>query len=420
MGFWSRVFGTGDSVVPNDNGPADYSPGDPGGVEFAGEVTESRSLPFPVPSPWSGWPAEWGTPNWQAGKLNQLIDTAWNCLDLNASVLASMPVYRMKSGRIVEPLSWMGNPDPSIYTSWYEFAKQLFWDYLLGEAFVLPFAMASNGYPLRMRVIPPWLVQVEMVGGVRRYTIGQSDVTGEILHIRYQSNTADARGHGPLEAAAPRIVTATLLQKYAQKLSETGGVPMYWLSVERQLKQNEAEELLNRWVESRVRRAGEPALVTGGSQLHQAQSMSAKDMTLLEIEQFAESRIALALGVPPYLAGLPSGGDSLTYANVSQLFDFHDRSSLRPKAVAVMTALSGWALPLGQTVELNRDEYTRPSSLKERAEGYAALHAIVDGDGQPALSVQEIRTMERLHGETAERVDVPDPAALSLTGGNDA
>ena len=41
--------------------------------------------------------------------------------------------------------------------------------------------------------------------------------------------------------------------------------------------------------------------------------------------------------------------------------------SLRPKAGHVMTALSGWALPRGQSVELNRDEYCRPA-LKERAE----------------------------------------------------
>ena len=89
--------------------------------------------------------------------LNKLIDTAWNCLDLNASVLASMPVYRMSSGQVGPPMSWMTNPDPMVYTSWQEFAKQLFWDYQMGEAFVLPMAHAADGYPLRFRVVPPWL-----------------------------------------------------------------------------------------------------------------------------------------------------------------------------------------------------------------------------------------------------------------------
>jgi HK97 family phage portal protein len=360
--------------------------------------------------------------------LNKLIDTAWNCLDLNSRVLASMPVYRMQSGQIVSPLSWMTNPDPDIYTSWQEFAKQLFWDYQMGEAFVLPMATGADGYQMRFRVVPPWLVNVEMRGGTREYTLGFTDVTEDILHIRYQSNTADARGHGPLEVAGARMTAAGMLQRYANKIAETGGTPMYWMEIDRTLNQAEAEDLLNRWVESRIRRAGEPALVTGKAKLNQAQSMSARDLTLLELAQFNESRIAVALGVPPFLAGLPSGGDSMTYSNVESLFSFHDRSSLKPTATAVMQAVSWKFLPRGQTIELNRDEYSRPS-LKERAESYKIL--IEAGVMHP----EEARTMERLYGPAPEPpqpapqasparpsmpMSAPSPAALSLTGGNNA
>lgn len=418
MGFWSSLFGTTpDGVTPNENGPADYNPGDPDGFEVQGELVEVRALPFPQPSGWDGWPVNWATPGWgaQAG-LNKLIDTAWSCLDLNSSVLASMPVYRMSSGQIAPPFSWMTNPDPDIYTSWHEFAKQLFWDYQMGEAFVLPMAHAADGYPLRFRVVPPWLMNVEMRAGRREYKLGSTDVTGDVLHIRYQSTTADARGHGPLEVAGARMTAAGMLQRYANKIAETGGTPMYWMEVDRRLNAAEGEDLLNRWVESRTRRAGEPALVTGGAKLSQASSMSARDMTLLELAQFNEAHLAIALGVPPHLVGLPSGGDSMTYSNVESLFDFHDRSSLRTKAVAVMSALSGWALPRGQSLELNRDEYTRPG-LKERAESYKIL---IDAG---VMTVQEARTMERLNGPAPEKPAIPqtsDPAALSLTGGDDA
>lgn len=424
MGFWTWLRNGSldyDGVTPNVNGETDYEPGVADGVEFVGEPTESRALPYPVPSAWSGWPGDWSTPNWAQNGLNKLIDTAWNCLDLNASVLASMPVYRTKSGRIVPPESWMTNPDPMIYTSWDEFAKQLFWDYMLGEAFVLPMSHRADGYPRNFRVVPPWLMNVELRDGGREYRLGSTDVTNEILHIRYQSTTADARGHGPLEVAGARMTAAGLLQRYANKIAETGGTPLYWMEVGRRLNQAEANDMLDRWVESRARRAGEPAIVSGDAVLKQAQSMSAKDMTLLELAQFNESRIAVALGVPPHLMGLPSGGDSMTYANVSQLFDFHDRSSLRPKAKFVMSALSGWALPHGQAVELNRDDYSRPSSLKERAEAYKILSEIRDADGRPAITNEEIRTMERLHGEPGQPVpDEPVQAPLSLTGGDDA
>lgn len=412
MGFWQKAMSWLDNtpnhegVTPNVNGPADYAPGDPGGVEFQHEDTFTRALPFPAPSVWSGWPAEWSTPQWQGQHLNKLIDTAWACLDLNARVLAAMPVYRTRSGRIISPLKWMVNPDPMIYSSWQEFAKQLFWDLLLGEAFVMPFATGSDGYPLKFRVMPPWLVNVELRGGRREYKLGTMDVTDEILHIRYQSNMTDARGHGPLEAGAPRMVTAGLLRRYAERIAETGGVPHYWIGIDARLNQAQAMDYLDQWVESRQRHAGHPALLTGGGKLNQAQSMSARDMTLLELAQFTESGLAVLLGVPPYMVGLPGPG-GLTYANVSQLTDHHDRAMLKPAATAVMQALSGWALPYGQAVELNRDEYTRPP-FNERVEGYSKLFELVDEFGRRGISIDEIRAAERLNGA---------PSTTALTGG---
>ena len=108
-----------------------------------------------------------------------------------------------------------------------------------------------------------------------------------------------------------------------------------------------------------------------------------------------------------------SSDRSMVYANVTQVFDFHDRRYLKPAATRVMSALSGWALPRGQSVELNRDEYSRPA-LAERAEAYTKLFAL------GVLSSQEIRVMERLvdagtPDEPAADDDVV--AAEALTGG---
>lgn len=418
MSFWARLLGDHLGITANANVPApapgtvsepDWTPGDPNGLEVQGEDTFSRSLPFPSPSPWSGWPAEWATPNWQMG-IRKLVDTAWACLDLNASVLATMPVYRLQSGRIVEPLTWMSNPDPLIYSSWYEFAKQLFWDYQMGEAFVLPMARRADGFPLSFRVVPPWLVSVEMDSGRRRYRLGSLDVTDDILHIRYQSTSDDAHGHGPLEFSGARMVAADVLSRYATNLASTGGTTKEWLVVEKLLDRKQSNDLLDQWIEARADHLGLPGVLSGGAELKQSQQMNARDMALLELAQFTEARIAIMLGVPPFLVGLPSGGDSMTYSNVSSLFDFHDRSSLRPKAAAVMAALSGWALPRGQSVELNRDEYSRPALL-DRAQAYEKLAGI------GAMSPEEVRTMERLTGDAPDAA--PDLAASALTGGDD-
>ena len=78
----------------------------------------------------------------------------------------------------------------------------MFWDYQLGEAFVIATSYYATGWPSRFHVVPPWAVEVDMVDGRRRYTIGREDVTGDMLHIRYQGSVDDAHGHGPLEAGA--------------------------------------------------------------------------------------------------------------------------------------------------------------------------------------------------------------------------
>jgi len=416
MGFWSWLKGgsaagekpnANPPSVPDSVGPG-YHPGDPHGATDENFMfpTYSRSLPTLQPSPWSGWPAEWGMPDWRTG-IDKLIDTAWDCIDLNASILSAMPVYRLIGDTVISGPSWTKNPHPDVYESWAEFAKQMFWDYHTGEAFVLATDWYATGWPAEFFVLPKDLVKVEMEGLRRRYYIGQVELNTdpmrrELLHIRYKSYVGQPHGIGPLEAAGARLTAAGILQRQIEEVASAGGVPPYVLKVKRRLKKHEADEVLDQWMDSRARARGAPALVSGETEADAMPQPSAKDMALLELAQFTDARICIKLGVPPFLMGLPSGGDSLTYTNVSQLFDYHDRASLSTKATHVMTAFSNWALPRGQSSELNRDEYSRPE-LPQRAKAYVDLKAV------GALDAEEIRAMERFHGRTA---------ASLLTGGN--
>jgi hypothetical protein len=78
----------------------------------------------------------------------------------------------------------------------------------------------------------------------------------------------------------------------------------------------------------------------------------------------------------------------MTYSNVSSLFDYHWRASLRPKAQTAMRGLSQRLLPRGTTVELNRDAYVQPGPL-ERAQTWEILARV------GAVTVEEIREFER-------------------------
>lgn len=378
-------------VPPATVGPDVARPGDPDGFEIidggpGGLVPRSRI----VASPWDGWPAGWNTPAWN-GRAEQLTDTAWACLDLNASVLATMPPYLVGSEAI--QAEWITNPDPDHYVSWNAFAKELFWEYQLGEAFVLATAYYEDGRPARFHVVPGWMVNIDMTAEGRKYTLGSIDITADVLHIAYQIQVGEAHGHGPLEAGAGRVVAARALARYATNFALGGATPNAVIKHPGNLTADQANELKWQWVEARTNAMGLPAVLSGGVEFETVQ-LNPAEMALLDLSQFNEARVAVLLGVPPFLMALPSGGDPMTYTNTQWVFVFHWRAGLSPKASAVMAALSAWALPPGTTVELNRDEYTKPE-LKERAETWAILNGIRDAEGRPVLTREEIRQIER-------------------------
>jgi HK97 family phage portal protein len=384
--WWTRA------IRPTDNPPPNPDPGDPHGVIVAPDPPSGPPLPRVIPSTWPGWPQDWWTPQWDP-KRQSLTDTAWMCVDLNASILATMPPYLVSAADTLDDL-WLQNPNPNVYSSWAEFAKQLFWDFQLGEVFVLATARYSTGWPARFHVVPPWYVDVEMDGGSRSYTIGKVDVTADMLHIRYASTVDDAHGHGPLEAGGARLTAADTLMRYGYGLASSGGVPSSVLEHPDELSADQAAELRAQWVVARQSALGEPAVLSGGVTWKPTQ-INPKDMALLELQTFNESRIAILLGVPPFLVGLPSSGDSLTYSNVQSIFDFHWRAGLRPKAEAVTSALSEWLLPRGTTLEVNKDAYIQPGPL-DRSKFYETMNKIRDEQGNPAMTVNEIRQAERI------------------------
>jgi HK97 family phage portal protein len=387
-------------VPPATVGPPDARAGDPNGVEI---IDEGPPIPPPTPphaAPWSGWPADWSTPAW--GHLETLVDTAWGCLDLNSSIIASMPPYATQDDGVTSSPTWLANPDPDRYSSWDEFAKQLWWDFQMGEAFVICTARYAGpdgpgtGYPARFHVLEPWLVDVEIDGdGLRSYRIGSIDPGPDLLHIRYKSTTGQAHGVGPLDAGRTRMIAAGLLQRYAARVIESGGVPYYVLKHPLELSEKQIGDLQVQWFTSRMNALGMPAILSGGVELEQMQ-LSPADMTLLELSQYNESRIAVLLGVPPFLEGLPAGGDSMTYSNVTSLFDYHWRAGLRPKVSPVVHALSQWALPRGTDVEVNRDEYVRSDPLT-RAQTWQILISI------GVLQPEDVQQLERfaIAGHTA-------------------
>lgn len=389
--------------IPNPNPPlgsvgdnVDPGFGDLHAMYPSGQLEQSGILP--EVQAWQGWPTGWETPLWN-GATNQgrLVSTLWTCIDLNTRQLASFPVYGMTGVNIVPLPSWATNPEPELYSDWTEFAKQLFNTYQsCGEAIVwctARFADSSGGFPARFMVLDPNMVNIERANGEIVYSIGGNRLERrDICHIKYESMPSNLRGIGPLEWAARSIISASSMEKMATDMADKGGIPWAVLKSPRKLNGPEARELQAQWLAGARSRNGAPAVLSGTLELDTV-TTSPREMALLELRIFDETRIAAALGVPPYLVGLPMP-DGLTYANANQLLDFHWRTTLRVQAGAVASALSNWLLPRGTIIEFNRDEYVKADPLT-RAQTYQILFNLIDEKGNRAMTIDEIRLSER-------------------------
>ena len=376
----------------------------------------SAVLPLPAVQPWAGWPQAdgWQPPMWDGaggGMFGTYVSTVYTCVDLNSRQLASFPVYRLRGVEHLPDTPWMGCPTPELYADWTEFLRQLMNTLQLrGEAIVYALARyETDGTVAQMMVLNPDSINIEWSNGEIVYEIGGARLpTVDLCHIKYQTWPGALRGITPLQWVGRNLVSAAAMERYQSELAANGGVPWGVLTAPGSLTQEQADLNRQRWIDASVQRGTAPVMLSGGLQL-ETLTLSPTDMALLDLRVFDEQRICAAFGVPPYLVGLPQA-EGLTYANASSLFDYHWRATLRPVAQTIANALSRWALPAGQRIEFNRDEYVRPD-FGERVTAYAQLHNVVDENGQRAMTVDEIRTAERLTPYAAQTA-----ATAALTG----
>ncbi len=370
-----------------------------------------QEFPPPQAQAWQGWPVEWAVPNSVAagtfGVASKLA-TVFSCIDLNSRIAASLPIYVKRGNVHLAPgPAWTVNPAPGLYTDWTEAFEQMWWSYQRrGEVFLWALSRYSDGTVRHFAVLNPDHVTVERgPDGYPFYTLLASydsvDIpdgytildNDDVLHIPYAKWPNELRGHSPLEAVAGNIATAYASEYHAGNMARRGGIPWGVLNAPYELADDEVTRLRSQWTDSQATRDGAPAITSGGFTL-EGLSVSPREMALLEQREFDEARIAIALGVQPYQVGLAQGGGGLVYQNVSMIFDYHWRSMLRPATRKFASALTAWALPHGQVLHFNPDEYVR-GGIDDRAATYAVLHGITDDTG-PVVTAAEIRDMEDL------------------------
>ncbi len=218
--------------------------------------------------------------------------------------------------------------------------------------------------PDRMKVIPGpdgWPEAYDYTVGGRTIRIATDPVSGvrPILHMRLFHPDNDHYGLSPFEAAASAIDLHNTAAQWNKALLDNSARPsgaLVYTARDGNLSAEHYERLKSE-LEAGFQgsaNAGRPLLLEGGlarrmrsghpkaQAKNQSMSLSPKDMDFIEARHVAAREIALALGVPPMLLGIP--GDN-TYANLAEAQRIFWRQTVLPLVTRTATAPTNWLAP---------------------------------------------------------------------------
>ncbi len=236
--------------------------------------------------------------------------------------------------------------------------------------------------PDRMKVIPGpdgWPEAFEYSAGGRSVRFEAEPVAGvrPILHVRLFHPVNDHYGMSPIEAAAKAIDIHNAAGSWNKALLDNAARPsgaLVYAAKSGNLTGEQFSRLRSELEQGfqGAKNAGRPLLLEGGLDWKPL-SLSPKDMDFVEAKNASAREIALALGVPPMLLGIP--GDN-TYSNYQEAQRAFWRATVLPLIARMTKAVSGWLAPAyGGGVELRPDLDQVEGLSAEREALWARLNA---------------------------------------------
>ncbi|CAB4222907.1 portal_HK97, phage portal protein, HK97 family [uncultured Caudovirales phage] len=197
---------------------------------------------------------------------------------------------------------------------------------------------------------------------------------------------------GLLNRAGATIRTGAELERAAAMYAREPVPSMVLKSNGTALPADRIAKLLDSW--GAARRSRGTAFLNADVEL-QTVGFDPEKLQLNQARSYVATELARATGIPAYYVDAETGS-SMTYSNATTqrqtLLDF----SLIPLMTSISERLSmPDFIPQSQEVKYDLSDYLRGSDL-ERANIYKTLNSIVDAQGNPAITVEEIRNAEEM------------------------
>lgn len=401
--------------------------------------TEDRSLAPPTTSP--GWTDYGGDYGYGAGDYRDYgydqdgypghhdlqghrslaISDAYACVRALSDAVASLPLIayrrhadgtreRLTGGRLVDLLR---SPAPA--TTQANLTGQMMAHLTTFGNCYLGKYRDDQGVVTELGLLDPTRVQPRLERGVPlyRYSVPQGEVVDltsyEVLHIRGMSSDGIV-GLSPVRCCRETLSLSRHLTQHASDFFKGEALPNGILNVQNTSPEAFAK-LTAQWAATREGRAGwhKIALLAGDATFSPV-SFPLEDQQFLQQRQLSATEVSRIFRVPPWIIGA-QGGDSMTYANVSQQAEHFVKFSLAPWLTLIEQAISGDPdlSPSPVYVEFLTDALLRGDTT-ERYAVYA--QAIASG----VLTVNECRAKENLPPLDEPPVDEPEPPGPPIVG----
>ena len=282
----------------------------------------------------------------------------YRCVRMISEAAASVPLLLYEGETEIEahPLSALlrhpahGQTTADLLEAWYGYLLVSGNAYLEAVTFSGQLRELHVLRPDRMRVVPgadgwPEAYEYSAAGRTQRLGGDVLDGVGRILHCKLFHPANDHYGLSPIEAAATAIDLHNTASRWNKALLDNSARPSGALvySTGGHLTGEQFTRLKTELEENfqGARNAGRPLLLEGGLDW-KAMSLTPRDMDFIESRHAAAREIALALGVPPMLLGIP--GDN-TYANYQEANRTFWRQTVLPLVNRTAKSLSVWLAP---------------------------------------------------------------------------
>ncbi len=335
------------------------------------------------------------SPSWSSRNYQQFADQAYTknviahrAINIIAQSAASVPwsLYDARNKKLERHplLALLHRPNP--FYAGAEFFENVYaYKLISGNAFIQAIVNEHTPpkelhllRPDRMSIIPD---NYGNVGGYV-YKLGNTEkffpfnnLTGksQVLHIKNFHPLDDFMGLSSVEAAAFSIDQHNQAAAWNKSLLENAARPSGALIVKNNgaYEGNLSDDQYSRLKEQMEdvftgsKNSGRPMLIEGGLEW-QEMSLTPKDMDFIEAKNSAARDIALALGVPPQLLGIP--GDN-TYSNMQEARLALWEETIIPLLDHLIDSLNNWLIPMfGEDLQLqyNINEISGLSSRREK------------------------------------------------------